>query len=117
MKDHKNTVIARELARAAVLAGLLRAEKPMPAAELAEQTGLSVCTVGNTLRSLAVIGRAKLVAKRTNSRDCSLWIAVDVPVPAQIPAACPKGLEPADLEWMAYWRARAAQRAARRAGA
>ena len=116
-----NRIVEHDRGRAAVLAALRRATSPVLAVELAAQTGLPLYSVGNYLRHLHRAGLAKPLIPRINAKKPGLWVATEPPPPPALrsPGAphCPKGIEPADLEWMTYWRDRAAQRAARRIGA
>lgn len=119
MSGLMNQIIEHDRGRAAVLAHLRRAPQPVLAKELAAQTGLPLYSVGNYLRHLHRAGLAKPLIPRISAKKPGLWVAATPPPPPalRVPGAahCPKGLEPADLEWMAYWRDRAARRAAQRA--
>ena len=118
MSHNRNEIIANDRNRAAVLAHLRSAAKPVQAKHLAAQTGLPTYAVGNYLKALRLAGLARQAAPREGAKVAAFWIAdtLPPPPPQPRPAHCPKGVDPDDLEWMAYWRDRAAQRAARRVG-
>lgn len=119
MSRTSNEILTNDRNREAVLAHLRSATQPVQAKHLAAQTGLPVYAVGNYLKALRLAGLARQAANRDGSKVAAFWISAippKMPPPQPRPAHCPKGVEPDDLEWMAYWRDRAAQRATRRVG-
>jgi len=118
MSRTSNEILTHDRNRAAVLAHLRSAAKPVQAKHLAAQTGLPVYTVGNYLKALHLVGLAQQAAPREGAKVAASWVAATPPKPPPLPprpAHCPKGVEAEDLEWMAYWRDRAHQRATQRA--
>jgi len=119
MSRTSNEILTHDRNRAAVLAHLRSAAKPVQAKHLAELTGLPAYAVGNYLKALRLAGLAEQAAPREGAKVAAFWISAippKMPPPQLRPAHCQKGIEADDLEWMAYWRDRAAQRATRRVG-
>lgn len=85
MSHNRNEIIANDRNRAAVLAHLRSAAKPVQAKHLAAQTGLPVYAVGNYLKALRLAGLAEQAAPREGAKVAAFWIAAIPPQPPPLP--------------------------------